>query len=162
MQTELDEIFEEFSEVHKDCFPPEDLDDVIQKIDEITEEKNVQLCRELEKALTRFKNNVLDKIDRFEGNIYNSSMIPIVIKIQQIFRDKRFKRAIEEAEMLKNRNFERQNLISKRQLDNIDLSDTDGSSDVFVSLQMQQKRKIKIQKQIKRKLDNIMNQTILK
>jgi len=81
VQNELEEIFEEFQQVHKDSFPPEELDDVIQKIEEITEEKNVQLCKELEKALTRFKNNVLDKIDRFEGNIYNSSMIPIVIKI---------------------------------------------------------------------------------
>jgi len=27
--------------VHKDSFPPEELDDVIQKIEEITEEKNV-------------------------------------------------------------------------------------------------------------------------
>ena len=103
--------------MHKDSFPPEELDDVIHKIDEITEEKNVQLCRELEKALTRFKNNVLDKIDRFEGNIYNSSMIPIVITIQQIFREKRKLRAIEEAELQKNRSFHRQNQITKHALD---------------------------------------------
>jgi hypothetical protein len=67
--------------VHHDCFEAEDLEDVTDKIEEIMQEKNVQLCRKLEKTMTKFKNAVLGKIDRFEGNIYNSSMIPIVVKI---------------------------------------------------------------------------------
>ena len=57
----------------------------------------MQLCKKLEKTLTNFKNNVLGKIDRFEGNIYTSSMIPIVIRIQQMFREKRRARALIEA-----------------------------------------------------------------
>ena len=143
--------------MHKDSFPPEELDDVIHKIDEITEEKNVQLCRELEKVLTRFKNNVLDKIDRFEGNIYNSSMIPIVITIQQIFREKRKLRAIEEAELQKNRSFQRQNQITKHALDQMELSETE-SEDHYLDLPAQQRKKMRLQKIIKRKLENIMNQ----
>lgn len=57
----------------------------------------MQLCKKLEKTLTNFKNHVLGKIDRFEGNIYTSSMIPIVIRIQQMFREKRRARALIEA-----------------------------------------------------------------
>ena len=45
------------------------------------QEQNVQLCKKLEKKMMQFKNNILGKIDRFEGNIYNSSMIPIVVRI---------------------------------------------------------------------------------
>lgn len=39
------------------------------------------MCNELTKVFDKFKYSVLDKIDRFEGSIYNSSMIPIIIKI---------------------------------------------------------------------------------
>jgi len=39
------------------------------------------MCKKLDQALIAFKNSVLSKIDRFEGNIYTSSMIPIVLKI---------------------------------------------------------------------------------
>jgi hypothetical protein len=38
---ELEEIFEEFKTVHQDAFEAEDLDDVIEKIDEIMKEHNV-------------------------------------------------------------------------------------------------------------------------
>ena len=85
---------------------------MIEKIDEIMKEQNVQLCKKLEKKLNSFKNNVLGKIDRFEGNIYNSSMIPIVIKIQQMFREKRRARALIEAEQAKLKKFVRKNLKS--------------------------------------------------
>lgn len=59
-----------------------DLDDVIAKIDDIQQNDNVQMCKQLDNALMKFKNNVLSKIDKFNGNIYTSSMIPIVIKVQ--------------------------------------------------------------------------------
>ena len=39
------------------------------------------MCMELEKALDKFKRLVKDTIDSFEGKIYTSSMIPIVIKV---------------------------------------------------------------------------------
>lgn len=38
---ELDEIFDEFKNVHLDAFEAEDLDDVIEKIGEIMKEQNV-------------------------------------------------------------------------------------------------------------------------
>lgn len=55
-------------------------------------------------------------------------------------------RAIEEAELAKNRNYDRKNLLSKRYLDNIDLSESEASSDIFTTLPMWQKRKQIIQK----------------
>ena len=58
----------------------------------------MQLCRKLDKAQLKFKNNVLGKIDRFDGNIYDSSMIPIVLRIQMIFREKRKNRMYQEME----------------------------------------------------------------
>ena len=45
------------------------------------------MCKKLDKALIKFKNLVLDKIDRFEGNIFTSNMIPIVVRLQTRFRD---------------------------------------------------------------------------
>lgn len=50
------------------------------------------MCILLDKALDKFKRQVKDTIDSFEGKIYTSSMIPIVIKVQQLFREKKRRR----------------------------------------------------------------------
>ena len=44
------------------------------------------MCNKLEKAQDRFKLKVKTKIDQFEDIIYTSSYIPIVIRLQQIYR----------------------------------------------------------------------------
>jgi len=54
------------------------------------------MCKDLEKAIIKFQSTVIKEIDRFEGNIYTSSMIPIVLKVQKIFRDYRRTRLIKE------------------------------------------------------------------
>lgn len=76
----------EYEAVHDEA--ANDIEDVFQKITEIQDLKNVKMCKELDAALVKFKNSVLSYIDRFEGNIYTSAMIPIVIRIQKIFRQR--------------------------------------------------------------------------
>ena len=79
----------------------------------------------------QFKNNILGKIDRFEGNIYNSSMIPIVVRIQQIFREKRKQRALVAAEESKIKSFKRSHLKKAKKLNSLNLdSDNDDEEDI--------------------------------
>lgn len=66
-ENEIRKILEDYKNTHQNCLEADDLDEVIDKIDEIQSEKNVALCRSLDKALLKFKNNVLGKIDQFEG-----------------------------------------------------------------------------------------------
>ena len=62
-ESEIRNILEDYKNTHQNCLEADDLDEVIDKIDEIQSEKNVALCRNLDKALLKFKNNVLGKID---------------------------------------------------------------------------------------------------
>lgn len=79
---EVKDIIKEFNDIncHSD-FCAEVLEDVIEHIEIIQSEKNVEMCKQLDKSLLKFKNSVVNKIDFFEGNIYTSSMIPVVLKI---------------------------------------------------------------------------------
>lgn len=88
------EILEEYQKVNNKFEDEQaiDLDDVIGKIDEIQEHQDVAMCMQLDKALIKFKKQVKDTIDRFDGRFYTSSMIPIVIKVQQLFREKKRKK----------------------------------------------------------------------
>ena len=81
---ELHEIMKEFKIVTGETATS--LEEVMWKIDDYQEEKEVQLIKMLDKSMVKFQNMVLDKIDNFEGNMYTSSMIPIVINIQRQFR----------------------------------------------------------------------------
>ena len=81
-ECEIHDILNDFNEVNKNSdFSAEVLEDVIDHIEEIQAEKNVQICKKLDKSLIKFKSSVLDKIDCFEGNIYTSSMLPTVLRI---------------------------------------------------------------------------------
>jgi len=122
-ETEIRNILEDYKNTHQNCLEADDLDEVIDKIDEIQSEKNVALCRNLDKALIKFKNNVLGKIDQFEGQIYDSSMIPIVTKIQLIFRERMKARMIKKAkdtEEAKSK-FKRSGMIAEKKMSKLHL-----------------------------------------
>ena len=90
--SEKKEIIAEAHDVHGkenlDGDPIEDMDDVIVLIEDIQKNKNVEMCIKLDKAMDTFRDSIWGAIDQFDGNFYDSSMISIVVKIQQIYRKK--------------------------------------------------------------------------
>jgi len=96
------------------------------------------MCKELGKALVKFKNNVLSKIDRFEGNVYTSSMIPIVLRIQLIFRKKKKERQIREYQQyIREQNLVRRKLYSPSKKDKLD-EDSKPNNDLVTLLKNKQ------------------------
>lgn len=120
---EIDEIIGECREIHgkvnADGDAIEDVDDVILIIEEIQKRNDVNMCKQLDEALQRFKNEVVTEIDHIDGNVYDSSMIPLVVKIQKLFRRRRQAR-LEQIEMQKAltaRNFQRRACIGEEQME---------------------------------------------
>ena len=130
-EQEIKSILEDFKNTHQDCLEADDLDEVIEKIDEFQAEKNVALCRNLDKALLKFKNKVLGQIDQFDGQIYDSSMIPIVHKIQMIFREKVKQRMLLELKVKENMrgSLKRSPMLNQNQIGMMPLLDKVGDED---------------------------------
>ena len=63
-----------------------DIDQVIHKIDEVRAMNKVQMCRRLDQALNKFRKSVLNDIEMFRGNVYTSAHIPIIVRLQNLYR----------------------------------------------------------------------------
>ena len=63
-------------------YKPRGIEEVIEKIQEVSSEGNVSMCKKLEKSQAKFKWNVRNQIDQFGEIIYTSSYIPIVTRLQ--------------------------------------------------------------------------------
>ena len=66
----VEDILDEYRKLYGE--DSESINDVIKKIDDISQTKNVQMCRNLNTALIKFKKRILTKIDQFEGRVFNS------------------------------------------------------------------------------------------
>ena len=88
-------IIEDYENINKDLDKIDFIEEVIDKISDIQATGNVQFCKKLDKKLSQFRNSIINKIDRYEGNIYTSSTIPLITFIQRQYRKIKRKEVLE-------------------------------------------------------------------
>lgn len=115
------------------------------------------MCKELDKVKYKYSLQVDDKIESFEGNIYTSAQIPIVIKIQQLWREKQKRRR--EEEQHKNPHKAKVGDSIKKQDENDDLleSSEESEEDARDFIQKKQKQMIGLKQRLDRMISNVQD-----